>query len=401
MKPVSLVLAGIGGMGGVYVEELLKHEDEGRFLVAGLVDPEPGRCRQLGELTGRGLPVFTRLEDFYASGRTADLAVISSPHQFHAAQTVLALERGSYVLCEKPTAGTIGEARVMAVAEKRPGRWAAIAYQWSFSAAVQAAKADILAGVYGRPRRARCLYTWPRDKAYYGRNGWAGRIRLDDGSWVLDGPANNAMAHDLHNMLYLLGPDVRAAARPVSIQAELYRAYPIENYDTAAARIGLEDGTPLMFWFSHAAGLDRGPRLRMAFEQGVLAADRRGGGLGGELADGAVRAYGDPDLTPMKKLWDAVGGAAGGPKPVCCVEAASAQTLAVNGMQAGAEAIVDFPARMKREEPCGGSSRIWVEGLDEALEAGFESGRLPSEIGTIEWARPGRAVDLADLEFPG
>lgn len=401
MKPVGIVLAGIGGMGEVYVEELLKHEAEGRFRIEGLVDPEPARCRRLDQLRERGLPVMARLEDFYGSGRRADLAVIASPHQFHAAQTILALERGSFVLCEKPVAGSLREARAMAAAERRTGRWAAIAYQWSYSEAVQTAKADILAGLYGRPVRARCLYTWPRDRAYYGRNGWAGRIRLDDGARVLDGPANNAFAHDLHNMLYLLGRDVRSAAVPVRLQAELYRANPIENHDTAAARLELDDGMPVMFWFSHAARLDRGPRLRMEFEKGVLAADRRGGGLRGETADGRIHEYGDPDRTPMKKLWDAIAAAADGTIPVCGVEAASAQTLAVNGMQTGPEGIAEFPAGLKREEPFGAATRIWVEGLDEALEKGFEAGLLPSEVGGLSWAKPGRMVDLRAFEAAG
>ncbi|MDD8025955.1 MAG: Gfo/Idh/MocA family oxidoreductase [Acidobacteriota bacterium] len=398
MHPVSLVLVGIGGMGGVYVEELLGKNGDGSFRLAGLVDPEPRRCRRLTDLTERGLPVFTRLEEFYGSGRAADLAVISSPHQFHARQTILALEKGSLVLCEKPVAGTVREAKAMAEAERRTGRWAAIAYQWSFSDAVQAAKADILAGVYGRPVRARCLYTWPRDKAYYGRNHWAGRARLDDGAWIFDGPANNAMAHDLHNMLYLLGRDVRASAVPVRIQAELYRANPIENCDTAAARIDLEDGTPVLFWFSHAARLDRGPRLRLEFEKGVVTAERRGGSLRGETAGGDVRDYGNPDATPMKKLWDAIGAAASGTVPVCCVQAASAQTLAINGMQASAGEIGVFPDDLRRESPHGDSTLIWVEGLDEALEEGFETSRLPSEIGRFPWARPGEPIDLRNFD---
>lgn len=398
MKPVGIVLVGIGGMGEVYVEELLKRETEGRFRIEGLVDPEPARCRRLGRMRERGWPVLDRLEDFYDSGREADLAVIASPHHFHAAQTVLALERGSRVLCEKPAAGSLREARAMAEAERRTGRWAAIAYQWSFSEAVQAAKADILDGLYGRPVRARCLYTWPRDRAYYGRNGWAGRIRLSDGAWVLDGPANNAFAHDLHNMLYLLGRDVRRAAAPVRLQAELYRANPIENHDTAAARLELEDGTPVMFWFSHAARLDQGPRLRMEFEKGVLAADRRGGGLRGDIAGGGIRAYGDPDAAPMKKLWDAIAAVADGTTPVCCAEAASAQMLAVHGMQTRPEEIVDFPAGLKREETFGASTRIWIDGLDEALAKGFEAGLLPSEDGGLSWAKPGRVVDLRRFE---
>jgi predicted dehydrogenase len=399
-RPVSLVLVGIGGMGNVYVEELLKREGEGRFLIAGLVDPSPERCPHLAELLGRGIPVFASLDAFYGSVRTADLAVVSSPIQYHAAQTILALERGSFVLCEKPVAATIQEAAAMAEAERRTGRWATIGYQWSFSTAVRDLKADLLAGVYGRPIRLRCLYTWPRDKAYYGRNGWAGRARDAGGAWVLDGPANNAMAHDLHNILYLLGKDVGSSAKPALIQAELYRANPIENNDTAAGRLRLDDGTPVLFWFSHAARLDRGPWLRIELEKGLVTAEYRGGSLRGKTAAGEIRDYGNPDATPMKKLWDAIDAAASGTIPVCRVEAASAQTLAVDGMQDSAGEAAEFPAALKRESSNGPSTWTWVEGLDEALEKGFASSRLPSEMG-LPWAKPGHPVDLAGYrEFP-
>ncbi|MCX6561585.1 MAG: Gfo/Idh/MocA family oxidoreductase [Candidatus Aminicenantes bacterium] len=400
-SPISLVLVGIGGMGNVYVEELFKRDGEGLFSIAGLVDPAPERCPRLAELTARGIPVFPDLAGFYAARGTADLAVISSPIQFHAAQTILALEKGSYVLCEKPVAATIQEARAMAAAERRTERWAAVGYQWSFSRAVQSLKTDIMAGIYGRPVKMRCLYTWPRDKAYYGRNDWAGRARTSDGGWVLDGPANNAMAHDLHNMLYLLGRDVRSCAMPVRIEAELYRANPIENCDTAAARLELEDSTPVLFWVSHATRHDRGPRLRLEFDKGIVTAERRGGSLLGETAGGVIRDYGYPDLAPMKKLWDAIDAVRTGTVPVCCVEAAAGQTLAIDGMQDSAGTVVDFPAGLRRESANTASSWVWIEGLDEALAAGFEASRLPSELG-LPWARPGRPVDLTDYrEFPG
>ena len=46
---------------------------------------------------------------------------------------------------------------------------------------------------------------WPRDERYYSRNGWAGVKRTNDGTWILDSPTNNACAHFLHNMFYVLG----------------------------------------------------------------------------------------------------------------------------------------------------------------------------------------------------
>ncbi|MBP1769071.1 MAG: oxidoreductase domain protein [Candidatus Aminicenantes bacterium] len=164
-KPVSIVLAGIGGMGAVYLGALLENKEKRDFRLAGTVDPQPRRCPHLAELRAREIPVFESLEAFYAR-RRADLAVIASPIQFHCGQTCLALSRGSAVLCEKPAAATIQEMYRMREAEREYKRWVAVGFQWSFSTAIRALKGDIQSGDYGRPRRLKCLYLWPRNEAY-------------------------------------------------------------------------------------------------------------------------------------------------------------------------------------------------------------------------------------------
>ncbi len=397
---VSIVLVGIGGMGAVYVDELLNNAAGEDFTIAGAVDPAPERCPRVADLRAAGIPIFAELGDFYAA-RRADLAVISSPHHYHASQTIAALEAGSQVLCEKPAAGTIQEVLAMASAERRTGRWAAIGYQWSFSDAVQALKADILDGRFGRPLRLDCLYTWPRGRAYYGRNSWAGRLRTDEGVWVLDGPANNAFAHDLHNIFYILGPDVRACSCPVEIQGELYRANAIENYDTAAARVLTDGGAEALFWISHASLRDRGPVLRFEFENGTVTADGRGSGLKAVFGDGSSRCYGDPDASPMKKLGDVLRAVRTGVPPVCGVAAASGQTLAVNGLQESRPDVVDIPVDLRVVERAGQVEWIRIRDLDEAWERCRKERRLPSESG-VAWARAGRRIDLRGYRhFPG
>ena len=91
-------------MGAVYVKALLESAARGDCSIAGTVDPDPERCPDLDKLLALKIPVFRTLDEFYAR-HEADLAIISSPIQFHCEQTRLALERGSFVLCEKPRRG--------------------------------------------------------------------------------------------------------------------------------------------------------------------------------------------------------------------------------------------------------------------------------------------------------
>jgi len=389
---LKIVLAGIGGMGWVYLEELVKGLSRREYRLEGVVDPVPERCPDLSVLHELRTPVYADLAAFYDRHR-ADLAVISSPIQHHAAQTICALKNGSDVLVEKPAAAAIQDVSAMEEAERQTRLPAAVGYQWSFSQAVQALKTDILDGRFGAPLRMRCLYLWPRDFAYYRRNDWAGRRSTAGGAWVLDGPANNAMAHDLHNIFYLLGPEVAESTRPLRVQAELYRAYAIENYDTAAARFDLPGGVETLIWFSHASLSDPGPLLSLEFEKGRIEKSGRATPFTARFDDGSEKSYGDPDAEPLRKLRLAIAGRRSGSKPLCGIAASSSQTLAVNGMQDSCPSIPAFPEDLIREIANGAERRLAVKGLDEDFRACYEAGRLPSEMG-ISWAAAGEPIDL-------
>lgn len=378
-------------MGAVFLRELLDHAAEGRFRIAGAVDPAPERCPYLLELAGLGIPVVPDLEMFYARS-AADFAVISSPHHYHADQTCVALAHGSDVLCEKPAAASSADLLRMIRARNEAGRWVAIGYQWSFSDAVQSLKSDILEGRYGRPIRLKCLYLWPRDHAYYRRNDWAGRKRALTGALLLDSPVNNAMAHDLHNIFYILGGAVAASALPVLVQGELRRANDIENFDTAALRCRTAEGAEILFWASLASRTDPGPVILYEFERGSVTVAGRGNSILGWFSDGSERDYGNPDAAPMKKLWDCLELVGRPESPVCGLEAAASQTLCVEGLQESAPEILDFPPGRIRRVDETGLERTWVAGLDEELRLCSERNALPSEIG-LDW-RPGRPVDL-------
>jgi predicted dehydrogenase len=396
-------MIGVGGMGATYLEALLARQDEGLFRIAGAVDPQPNRCKQYVEMRAMGVPCFISLQDFYRN-RKADLAILSSPIQLHMPQAMFALSKESYVLCEKPAAGTIQEVRAAIAAERAAARWVAVGYQWSFSPAVQALKADIRAGLFGPARRFKCLYLWPRDEGYYQRNEWAGKRQDAEGAWVLDSPVQNAMAHDLHNMFYLLGRETTTSARPAEVEAELYRANAIENFDTAAARVRTEEGVEILFLVSHASDEDRGPVICCEFEKAVVRCDSRASGIWAEFKDGGRKDYGVPDAEPMNKLWQSIAGAReDGARPLCGLEAAASQTLCMNGIQDSMPEVRVFPEALIRtvEGPgarrlavqTAGARRRVVEGLDEALGACYEAWKLPSEM-ALAWSAKGTPVDL-------
>jgi predicted dehydrogenase len=411
-------MVAIGGYGAHYLNALLQLAGEPlpRCRLAGVVDPMAMQSPAWSAVKALDVRVRCSVEEFYSGEEAADLAVISSPIHWHVPQSIVALAHGSSVLCDKPIGATIQEAEDLIRARRSAQRWVMIGYQWSFSAAILALKRDVRSGLFGRPTRASALCLWPRDFTYYHRNDWAGRLRDQaTGRWVLDSPANNAMAHYLHNLFFVLGPEMHLSARPRSVQAELYRAYPIESCDTAVCRATTSGGVEVLFYASHATERAFAPSFRLEFEDAVVTCDeQQAGDIVAVDRKGRWKRYGAPDDTPQfhklvaaidrlagetERASGAAPSAPGSIEPVICgPEAAISQTLCVNGMHESASAVTPFPSRLVQHE--GKPDRLFVAGLDDVLLQCYGKRCLPSE-GGVDWAVAGRTVDLAGYHrFP-
>lgn len=91
-----------------------------RFELAGLYSRTAERAAEYSAL--HAIPhTFTSLEEM-ASSPSIDAIYIASPNAAHARQTILCLEHGKHVLCEKPLASNAREARAMTAAARRNDR---------------------------------------------------------------------------------------------------------------------------------------------------------------------------------------------------------------------------------------------------------------------------------------
>ena len=397
MGTVTIALGGIGGYGAAYVSLLLEHAEKHDCRIVAAIDPMAEQTHYWPELQKREIPAFKSMDDFLAKGR-ADLAVLSLPLHLHAKDTIQCLNAGMHVLVEKPLCATIAEAHAMVEARNRAKRHVAVGYQWSFSTAIQSLKNDIRSGLFGKPRRFKCIALWERRLSYYARNTWAGMKQASDGSWIFDSPANNATAHFLHNIFYVLGKETTTSARPVDIAAELYRANAITNFDTAAARMHTEDGAEVLYYCAHAIQGIIGPRFVYEFERGTVSFDsnnyERDTPLVARFNDGTEKNYGVPEGDAQRKLFETIESARGGPAPVCGIEAAMGQTWAIEGMHRSCPDIPEFPASMKRlVEDDKKEGLVYVEGLAPALVSAYEQWKLPSDMG-VAWAKKGATVKL-------
>jgi predicted dehydrogenase len=399
MKPkVTAALIGISGYGDIYLESLLDDPRNASMDLVAAADPAPHRSKHLGELQKRGVRIFPSLSSLLDAS-PVDMVMLATPIHLHAAQMCLAVERGSHVLCEKPLAGSSIDAARMLACERSTSRMIAIGFQWSFSNAIQALKRDIMAGEFGRPLQLKSLVSFPRGHGYFSRNDWAGRIRNDAGLGILDSPVNNAAAHYLHNMLYLLGRTRETSAMPISIQAELYRANPVENYDTAMLRCQTDVGAEVLFYTTHAMAERVGPVAVYEFEKATVHYDFvNASTFTAHFRDGRTRSYGDPNVDRHLKIWRMIDSIHSGEKPACSVIGAVPHMLcALHAQRSMPDGVENFPASLLSREQIDQDEMVVVTGLNNVMRDCFERAILPSEL-KIAWSRTARVVLIDGLD---
>ena len=122
------------------------------FDVVGLVGTDAERTKQ--RALSNGVPEsFTDLEKAIAA-TGAEVVAISTPPHTHAKLSLLALEHGCHVLCEKPFARDSREARAMLDAAERAGKVHVIGNEFRFVPLRAAVGRAIAEGMIGQPRFA-------------------------------------------------------------------------------------------------------------------------------------------------------------------------------------------------------------------------------------------------------
>lgn len=400
-REVSVALVGIGGYGNQYLSTLFERGSDHGLRLVGLADPQPASCRFLAEIERRKIPIYP---DFQAlrQQHDCDLAIVCTPLHLHCEHTLAALESGCDVLCEKPLASTPLHASEMMIGRDKAAKQVSIGYQWSFSVAIQALKRDIAAGLFGRPRRLKTLVLWPRGHAYYKRNDWAGKRYSKTKEPIFDNPLNNACAHHLHNMMYVLGERPDRSAMPLSISGELYRANDIETFDTAAVRVFTTDEVEVLCYVSHATKSEQGPSFIFEFEDATIEFAGRqptdmtkdGETVFARFHDGRVKQYGSPERAPDRKLWAAAESVRTQSPSVCGIEAALSHTLLVDALHRGVHSSVAFEPPLKHVDTThDGQQRVWIEGLDDVLRRCYATGQLPYEM-QIPWAQESMPITI-------
>jgi predicted dehydrogenase len=383
----KIVLVGMNGYGEHYLEALLNREDT---IFAGIVEIHPEKSVLLEQVKQQGIPIFTTMEAFYQQNQ-ADLAIIATPIHLHTEQAICALQHESNVLCEKPIFADMQDRDRWEQAIEASGKWAAIGFNWSFTAPILELKEDIRHGVYGKPKQLKTLVLWPRDENYFARSAWSGRLATANGKLIRDSVANNAAAHFIHNMLFVLGEELQRTVQVDRLEAELYRANDIETFDTCAIRLETKDDCELLFLGSHATAKEQGPQFLYTFEKGHIAYDCNldQGVITAYTEDGQEKVYGNPQANHLDKLDYCIAALTGGRDIPCTFETAIGHAAVIDAVHQAVPQSYTFPAEVQQLI----GNRRTVTGLEEALHACFVKGKLPNEL-QIPWSRTAKQADV-------
>ena len=307
-QKISVALVGMGGYGLTYVNEILENSESYGMDCIAMVDICPEKCERIDEIRERGIPVYTDMEEMYKHCQP-ELVFIATPIHFHCRQVCFALEHGSNVLCEKPIAATLADAKKMLETEKRTNRFVAIGFQMCYHHVLLEAKKDMLSGVYGKPIKFKAIIGQRRNLAYYQR-GWAGKIKAGD-DYVYDSVANNSAAHYLHNLYFMAGDELNRSAFPKEIEAECYRGNYIENFDTITAKIKTTTGVDLYFATFQCGEKHHDHYAVCQLEKGTVTIEQDGR-MVGRFNTGEIKEYGSiymPSKSKMQYALEAVRGA--------------------------------------------------------------------------------------------
>ncbi len=391
----NAAIIGVSGFGNVHYNDLVRERTKGRLnIVAATIINQEEEAQKCEFLRSIGCCIYTdyrkMLKDL--SGKI-DICFVPTGIALHKPMTIDVLESGANVYVEKPIAPTCSDAEAMAEVSRKTGKFVAVGYQAMYQPETRMIKECLLSGRIGRVKVLKSYGLWPRYDTYYNRNNWAGKLKSGN-QLVLDSPITNALAHYLNLILFYAGNTFPGTAEVKSVQAGLFRANPIESFDTASLKITTQDGKELFFYVTHCSQVNCDPTSAIEGELGKI-----------EYNWDTVRITlnsGEVEEHPMNKgeaerinIFKQLEKRLADPQAfICTPEIAMTHTLVTNAMfdSAPIETVPEEAYQILTNDK-GEHSRL-IYGIDDAIRKAYAENRMlgPEDF---SWAVPAKEFSLA------
>lgn len=206
--------------------------------LVGVADVNPAARERLEAETG--VPFYSDHKQMLAEVEP-EVAVVITPHPFHAPLAIDCLEAGCHVLVEKPIAVQAAEADAMIAAAEKADRLLAVNFQQRLRPEAVALRELLDQGRLGDIQHVEMSATWTRTALYFQNAGWRGTWKGEGGGVLM-----NQAPHNMDLLCYLVGlPKSVAAWTRTSI-------HDIETEDTVQAMLEWANGATGSFHVSTA-----------------------------------------------------------------------------------------------------------------------------------------------------
>lgn len=124
---------------------------------------------------------YTSFDEMLRQHPEAEVVVLCTPNGLHASQAIVALKAGFHVLCEKPMALKVADAKKMITAAKKAGKHLMVVKQNRFNPLVVGLKKLLDKKKLGKIYSIQLNCLWNRPASYYRNSSWRGTRELDGG----------------------------------------------------------------------------------------------------------------------------------------------------------------------------------------------------------------------------
>lgn len=225
MTKIKFLLAGCGKIGQRHAEHINK-----QGVLVAVCDTDKEKADHFSTIYN--CKVFYNVDEMLTILKSqADVVAICTPNGLHAEHSILSLQKGFHVLCEKPMAIKVSDCGEMIKAAERNNKRLFAIKQNRFNPPVAAVKNAIDKGILGKIYSIQLSCFWNRNADYYA-NTWKGSKDLDGGTLYTQ------FSHFIDLLYWMIGDVKRAYA----LMANFAHIDTIEFEDTGVAVLEFYNG---------------------------------------------------------------------------------------------------------------------------------------------------------------
>ena len=236
MEQIKLGIIGVGNMGSGHVGNILAGKCP-EITIAAVADRREARRQWAKDTLPAGTPVFEEGSDLIKSG-LCDAVLIATPHYQHPELSIMAMEHGMHVMCEKPAGVYTKQVREMNEKAAQCDVVFGMMFNQRTNCVYRKMHELVHGGTLGAIKRVNWIITdWYRTQIYYDSGDWRATWDGEGGGVLL-----NQCPHQLDLLQWICG-------LPKKVQAFCQEGkwHDIEVEDDVTAYLEFENGATGVF----------------------------------------------------------------------------------------------------------------------------------------------------------